>query len=57
MCGQPVAGAADLVSAAHFAGLSPIDDVRAPASYRIDAVEESVRRLIVRAGSDKGHAK
>ena len=55
LCGQPLAGAADMVSASHFAGLSPIDDVRAPASYRMDAVEESVRRLLVRAGSDIGH--
>ena len=52
LCGQPLAGAADLVSAAHFASLSPIDDVRAPANYRIDAVEESVRRLLITAGSD-----
>ena len=57
LTGQPLAGAADTVSPSHFAGLSPIDDVRAPASYRIDAVEESARRLIARAGSDIGHAK
>jgi len=57
LCGQPLAGAADMVSASHFAGLSPIDDVRAPASYRMDAVEESVRRLLVQAGSDIGHEK
>ena len=57
LCGQPVSGAADILSPSHFAGLSPIDDVRAPASYRIDAVEEAVRRLIVTAGSDIGHAK
>ena len=57
LCGQPLVGAADILSPSHFAGLSPIDDVRAPASYRIDAVEESVRRLIAKAGSDIGHAK
>jgi len=57
LCGQPLAGAADMVSASHFAGLSPIDDVRAPASYRMDLVEESVRRLLVQAGSDIGHEK
>ena len=57
LCGQPLAGAADMLSPSQFVGLSPSDEVRAPASYRIDAVEESVRRLIVRAGSDKGHAK
>jgi len=54
LCGQPLAGAADLVSVAHFANLSPIDDVRAPASYRIEAVEEAVRRLLITAGSDMG---
>ena len=29
LCGQPLAGAADIISPSHFAGLSPIDDVRA----------------------------
>ena len=53
--GQPLAGAADLVTSAHFAGLSPINDVRATASYRIEVVEEAVRRLLVTAGSDAGH--
>ena len=52
LCSQPLVGAADLVSAVHFASLSPIDDVRAPASYRIEAVEEAVRRLLITAGSD-----
>ena len=57
LCGQPLAGAADIISPSHFVGLSPIDDVRATASYRIDAVEESVRRLITKAGSGIGYAK
>ena len=57
LCGQPLVGAADLVTPSHFAGLSPIDDVRASASYRIDAVEEAVRRLIEKAGSDIGQGK
>ena len=57
LCGQPLVGAADLVTPSHFAGLSPIDDVRASASYRIDAVEEAVRRLIEKAGSDVGQGK
>ena len=52
-----MAGAAGTMLPSHFAGLSPIDDVRATASYRIDAVEESVRRLIARAGSGIGQAK
>ena len=50
-------GAADIVTPSHFAGLSPIDDVRASASYRIDAVEEAVRRLIEKASSDIGQGK
>ena len=57
LCGQPLVGAADIVTPSHFAGLSPIDDVRASASYRIDAVEEAVRRLIEKAGSDIGQGK
>ena len=57
LSGQPLVGAAGTMSPSHFAGLSPIDDVRAPASYRIDAVEEAVRRLIAKAGSDMGQAK
>jgi CO/xanthine dehydrogenase FAD-binding subunit len=54
LCGQPLVGAADILSPSHFASLSPIDDVRAPASYRIEAVQEAVRRLLVTAGSDMG---
>ncbi len=57
LCGQPLVGAADIVTSSHFVGLSPIDDVRASASYRIDAVEEAVRRLIEKAGSDIGQGK
>ena len=57
LCGQPLVGAADIVTPSHFVGLSPIDDVRASASYRIDAVEEAVRRLIEKAGSDIGQGK
>ena len=57
LCGQPLVGAADIVTPSHFAGLSPIDDVRASASYRIDAVEEAVRRLIEKASSDIGQGK
>ena len=57
LSGQPLAGAAGTMLPSHFAGLSPIDDVRAPASYRIDAVKEAVRRLIAKASSDMGHAK
>ena len=55
LCGQPLSDAPNMVSRSHFAGLSPIDDVRASASYRIYAVEEAVRRLLLKAGSDMGH--
>jgi len=47
--GQALARAAGLVTADHFASLSPIDDVRAPASYRHYAVQEIVTRLLVAA--------
>ena len=57
LCGQRLVSAADIVTPSHFVGLSPIDDVRASASYRIDAVEEAVRRLIKKAGSDIGQGK
>lgn len=35
--------APEIVSAAHFAGLSPIDDIRASAAYRLAAAETLVR--------------
>ena len=57
LCGQPLVGAADIVTPSHFVGLSPIDDVRASASYRIDAIAEALRRLIEKAGSDIGQGK
>ncbi len=38
---------ADLVRDEHFAPLSPIDDVRASAAYRIEAAEEMTRRAIL----------
>lgn len=34
---------------AHLAGLAPIDDVRASAAYRLEAVRELCRRALVRA--------
>ena len=37
---------ADLISADQFAHLTPIDDIRAPASYRNWAMQESIRRAI-----------
>lgn len=42
---------------AHLSGLSPIDDVRASAAYRIEAVRELCQRALARAvGSAKGGA-
>ena len=38
--------AADVVTAAHLDGLSPIDDVRGPAAYRQDAALTLVRRAV-----------
>jgi CO/xanthine dehydrogenase FAD-binding subunit len=39
-------GLGNLVSPEHFAHLSPIDDVRATSSYRLDAALTIVRRAI-----------
>ncbi len=43
----PLNEAADVVSASHLAGLAPIDDVRATASYRLAAAEALVRDALV----------
>lgn len=40
---------AELVTAAHLAGLSPIDDIRASAAYRRDAARTLVQRALVDA--------
>lgn len=42
-------GLANLVSGDHLSVLTPIDDVRAPARYRMDASLELVRRTVVDA--------
>ena len=39
----------DLVRAEHLAGLTPIDDVRASAAYRMDAALTVVRRTLAGA--------
>ena len=41
--------AAELPDERHFAGLSPIDDVRGTADYRRHAAREIVRRAVERA--------
>jgi N-methylhydantoinase B len=43
LIGQPLATAAGHVAARHFAGLAPIDDIRATAGYRLAAAEALVR--------------
>ncbi|KAF0128074.1 MAG: N-methylhydantoinase B [Xanthobacteraceae bacterium] len=43
LAGVPLDAAAGLVSAAHLAGLNPIDDVRATATYRLSAAQALVR--------------
>lgn len=48
--GRPMgAGLADLVNAGHLAALTPIDDVRASAAYRMDAALTVVRRTLAGA--------
>lgn len=42
----------DVVTPGHLAGLAPIDDIRATASYRLDATEEMVRRVLVECASE-----
>lgn len=50
-CGPGHAEAlAGMVDRAHLAGLSPIDDVRAPAAYRLDAALTLVRRAVAEVG-------
>jgi len=49
LVGQPLeADLAAMVEREHLAGLQPIDDVRATADYRTDAVEILLRRLLQR---------
>jgi N-methylhydantoinase B len=46
LVGAPAAGAADRVRAEHLAPLSPIDDVRGTAAYRLEAALVMVRRAL-----------
>ena len=52
---QPVARLSDpgLIAPGHLSPLAPIDDVRADAAYRQEAVGELIRRALARAGG--GH--
>lgn len=48
--GKSISGdLADLVRPSHLSQLSPLDDVRAPASYRLTAATELVRRTLMTA--------
>ena len=47
LAGQPLnAGISNLVRSGHLSPLSPIDDVRATAAYRMDAAETLVKRAL-----------
>ena len=46
LSGQPLDAVAGVAASHHLEALSPIDDVRAPASYRMDAALEGVRRVL-----------
>jgi CO/xanthine dehydrogenase FAD-binding subunit len=50
LIGQNLQAAAAIAAPQHLAVLSPIDDVRAPAGYRMDAALEGVRRALTMAG-------
>jgi CO/xanthine dehydrogenase FAD-binding subunit len=52
--GQPLGAVSDIAAAEHLDALSPIDDVRAPAAYRMDAALEGVRRALAAAAAPGG---
>lgn len=49
--GVSVRDASDIVTAAHLAGLAPIDDVRGSAAYRLAAVRTLLARSLAAAGA------
>jgi CO/xanthine dehydrogenase FAD-binding subunit len=51
LVGQTLQIAGDVAAAGHLDALSPIDDVRAPAAYRMDAALEGVRRALAAAAA------
>jgi len=51
LVGATAADLTAIVGPSHLAGLSPIDDVRADGGYRLQAVEELVRRVLVTAAA------
>jgi CO/xanthine dehydrogenase FAD-binding subunit len=54
LVGQTLQIAGDVAEAGHLDVLSPIDDVRAPAAYRMDAALEGVRRALTAAAAAGG---
>ncbi len=50
LIGQNLQAAAGIAAPQHLAVLSPIDDVRAPAGYRMEAALEGLRRALTMAG-------
>jgi CO/xanthine dehydrogenase FAD-binding subunit len=51
LVGQTLQIAGDVADAGHLDVLTPIDDVRAPAAYRMDAALEGVRRALTAAAA------
>jgi CO/xanthine dehydrogenase FAD-binding subunit len=51
--GRPLEGIGGVATAAHLAGLTPIDDVRATAAYRLDAALTLVRRALDGIGAER----
>lgn len=54
LLGAPLSGAAALIEKGDFANLSPIDDVRGSAGYRLQSAEVLTRRAIVTLARDFG---
>jgi CO/xanthine dehydrogenase FAD-binding subunit len=54
LVGQTLQIAGDVAEAGHLDVLTPIDDVRAPAAYRMDAALEGVRRALTAAAAAGG---
>jgi CO/xanthine dehydrogenase FAD-binding subunit len=48
---SPLGAVSDIAAAEHLDALSPIDDVRAPGAYRMDAALEGVRRALAAAAA------
>lgn len=51
LVGCPLSDMADAVQPDHLVPLSPIDDIRAPAAYRLSAAETLVKRALAEVGN------